>query len=319
MSVPRVHHFVPVFYLNGFADPRILERERKRVIWVYEQRKTIRKSTPENEARKKDFYIHERGSLEKALSKMEGIIGPIFRKLQHEQYFVTESEKGELAQFVGLMFFRGPSGRQCIDKLSGLAMKEIAKEMAQDETGFNERYKRAFGSNKPAMSAEQMREAFLKGDFEIEQRSAGHNLKLMLLFAADLGELFASCNWQILRAPADQLFLTTDNPIASVRPDGLGHATLGVGFALPGTEVLFPLNARSCLRMKRGITDGVLQLTPQRVRLRNKTFMACARRFAYAPERSLSLKRLFDRVGCQLSYLENAFVPSRLASPDWEA
>src|SRR5216684_156667 len=81
ISGSRAHHFLPISYLNGFIDPEILRRQKRRVVWVYERGRGVRKSTPENEAHQRDFYLHESGSIEGALAEMESVVAPILADL----------------------------------------------------------------------------------------------------------------------------------------------------------------------------------------------------------------------------------------------
>jgi hypothetical protein len=191
-------------------------------------------------------------------------------------------------------------------------MKIISQERARDEAGFKEDYvKVARTENIPFSDekARELREFILKGDFDVEQKSAGYNLKMMLDTAADTGITLANLNWQILWAPESQLFLTADNPVISILPGDDRRATIGVGFARPGVEVYFALSAQACLRMGQDLEEDVFDAKGKYVRQVNSTLMFCAGRFTYAPERNAKLKKLFDKVGCQLVYGETAFVP----------
>jgi hypothetical protein len=51
---PRKHHYIPRFYLDGFAS-----RQPKPRLWVYEKGRDARKSTPKLEGCQRDFYTFE--------------------------------------------------------------------------------------------------------------------------------------------------------------------------------------------------------------------------------------------------------------------
>jgi hypothetical protein len=51
---PRKHHYIPRFYLAGFASPGPKPR-----LWVYEKGRDPRKSTPKLEGCQRDFYTFE--------------------------------------------------------------------------------------------------------------------------------------------------------------------------------------------------------------------------------------------------------------------
>jgi Protein of unknown function (DUF4238) len=68
MNAPRAHHYLPVFYLKGFTSPYAGR------LSVYEKGKPLRKSTPVNEAHRRDLYSFEdeqghHRDFEKQLSK----------------------------------------------------------------------------------------------------------------------------------------------------------------------------------------------------------------------------------------------------------
>jgi hypothetical protein len=309
MSGSRAHHFLPISYLNGFIDPEILRRQKRRVVWVYERGRGVRKSTPENEAHQRDFYLHESGSIEGALAEMESVVAPILADLREHPRPPTAAESGELAHYIALTFYRGPTGRQHIDQMASSVMKEISMEMAKDEANFKKTCEETAREHDLNIRADELREWVLKGEFDVQQKSPGYNLKLMLELSTELGHILEAFNIQVLVAPENQPYLACDNPVVSLQPSASARALVGMGFGLPGVEVFFPIGALTCLRLCREFPGGIRRTSPHEVRQVNKILMVCARRFTYASEKSATLEEYFDRIGCRVRYGENAFAP----------
>lgn len=312
MPGPRAHHYVPVFYLKGFIDPWIFRRQKRIVLWVYERGREVRRSTPANEAHQKDFYVHEMGSIETGLGKIEGHVAPIFDDVLEKRRFLTNQEKSEMAHFISLMFMRGPSGRGFVDELGARLMKHETLKLAKDEVEFRKLYEEASRDEGIPVSADTLREWVLKGEFEVVQKSPGYNLRMALECSTDIGNVMEELDWQLLYTATDDLFITSDSPVVSLESDGRGKAIIGAGFGRPGVEVFSPMSSTICVRMKRGIREGIHEIPGGWVRNINKVFMSCSRRFVYAGMPSATLKRLFDRVGCRVIYGVNALLPPPL-------
>jgi len=112
-------------------------------------------------------------------------------------------------------------------------------------------------------------------------------------------------------APADMFFMTCDNPVVTIRPTNDGTAFVGMGFGWPDTEVLFPLNKRSCLSLARRCREEKAEISKRRVTQINDMMMFAAQQYLYAPRGYRRISRLFDERGRKIKYGENAFM-SRL-------
>jgi hypothetical protein len=136
ISGPKAQHYIPKFYLKGFTD-------KQHVLWVYEQFKPLRDSTPKKEAHRPDYYTHaEDGqrdeSAENALQGAERQVAPIIRKLANPLYVLTQENAYHLTIFVALMFSRVPSWRDYLNTLAGKVIKEKLVKLASDKEQFHE-------------------------------------------------------------------------------------------------------------------------------------------------------------------------------------
>lgn len=314
MSDPRLHHYIPRFYLERFADPQSTQSEKKAILWVYERGREIRKSTPEKEARQRDFYAFKdagerQQDIENALATIESMVAPVLEKVADSDYFPEEEDRGVVATFIALMFTRVPSHREFTNREFGRFMTGWLQEDARNEEKFDTEYaKFQQEMGPPDLTAEEMRRFILDGDYEIEQKSAAFDLNLMMKASADIAPVIYGYGWQIWHAERGELFLTSDNPVVTSLP-GPGWMKFGLGFGIRGVEVVFPLGSTVCLFMKVGAKEGIVSVGNRSVRDINKRLIMCARRFLYGGEHSRKIAEVFERHGGQVIYGETAFLP----------
>lgn len=148
----------------------------------------------------------------------------------------------------------------------------------------------------------------LSGKYEVQPRSAV-NLRSMVLSAVDLIEELKRFDYQVLYAPAENFFLTSDCPVFSIQPDGKGKATVGSGFCRPNVELYFPLNKRTCWRMRNAIAlSRKIVAKESLVAQINKMVMVTATQYVYSSQSHRRIARLFDERGCQVRAGKNAFL-----------
>lgn len=299
-------HYIPRFYLKGFTD-------REGVLWVYEKFKAPRASKPKEEAHRPDYYTHadagERDeTAENLLKGIESRVALPIRKLANPHYVPTREGMADLTFFVAVMFARVPSWREFLDRLFGETMKTKSMELARDKDKFAEMIQQAEQAGAVrATDCERLRGFILSGDYEIRQESVGFNLGTMFKSALTIAEMLEEFRMEALYAPAGTFFLTSDSPVFTLRQEGK-HAALGGGFGWPNTAVYFPLNKRSCLRLKRGLTPRGRPIDVDYVQRINRVTMAFANRFLYSNEGYRRTARLFDEYGCKIKPGRDAFM-----------
>jgi hypothetical protein len=169
-------------------------------------------------------------------------------------------------------------------------------------------------TGKPVGDYENLRQFILKGEFEIVQASSAYNLGAMFNTAFMVLEELRYFGYEALYAPKGKLFMTSDSPVFTLQPDGSGQAAIGVGFGWPDVEVYFPLNKRTCLRLKRGIEPQGRFVSQRRVDQVNNLVMATANQFLYSSEGYRRITRLFDERGCRVRMGKEAFLRTPPAS-----
>jgi len=304
------HHYVPEFYLKGFMD-------KKHVLWVYEKGTNApRPSTPKQEGHRENYYTFtDRGyaddSAEKMLSRAESMVAPTIRKLANPQFKMTDKQRSELYSFVALMFVRVPAYREFLDDQAGRMMKAFGQKKARDKEEFYaglRQYESETG--KPlGMDPEKLREFAMSDRYTVKQMSVAFNLQFALRACITIAEILdREYSDDVLYAPAGQFFLTCDNPIVTLGPGTDGQATIGMGFAWPQTEVVFPLNKRACMILSRRGQRQQIAASESRTKQINDLMMVVAQRYVYGPVGFRRLSRVFNERGPKIRYGENAFM-----------
>lgn len=305
-SEPKAQHYIPKFYLKGFAD-------RHKTLWVCERFKPIRSSKAKDEAHRPDYYTvteqsHRNETAEDILKEVESRAAPIICKLANPQYTLTRENASHVIMFVAFLFARLPSWREYLNNLSvQLAWKMLLRAVGDKE----EFHKTCAAIEKEQGNSlgdpEEFRQAVLNRGFDIEQSKA-HNLGSMCLSACSIAKSLATMGYQAFYAPQGRFFLTSDSPVWTLQPDGAGEAAVGIGFGWDNVEVYCPLNKRTCFRMKRGIEPMGRVIEEGRVDEINRVTMATAVQYLYSSESHRRIARLFDERGCKVQVGKNAFM-----------
>lgn len=314
--MPEEHHYVPRFYLKGFTENKKL--------WVYERHQKPRESKPKDEASRPDFYsldadeTGERNDApEKQLARIESIAAPIIRKLVTPHYVLTPEKAAELIFFIALTFVRTPAWREHLNRVAVKAKRDHDIKLAQNKEPFYEML-REMDTQKKITEAdyEKLRQMFLSGDYELEQKSAGFNLWAMFTSGMQVAEIIAEFQYQAHYAPQGMEFFTSDNPVYTVGPDDEGSMVVGTGFGRPDVRVYFPLNKHACFYMRRGIRTMAILTTSTFVDQANYLTMLTATKNLYTSKCLRRTMLLFNQNGCKVKAGENAFM-AEPSPPDW--
>jgi hypothetical protein len=158
------------------------------------------------------------------------------------------------------------------------------------------------------MDTEELRQFILSGEYEIEQTSHAYSLGTMFTSGLAVMDELQKFGFEVLYAPKGQFFVTSHSPVFTIKPEGNGQATVGMGFGWPGVEVFFPLNKRACLRMRKGLQPKKIFISEEKLEMVNNLIMATATQFLYSNENYKRLARLFDERGCKVRAGRDAFM-----------
>jgi hypothetical protein len=307
-SEAKAQHYIPKFYLKGFTDTN-------GKLWVCEKFKPIRDSKPKLEAHRPDYYTHaEKGerdeTAENVLKQAESRAAPIIRKLANPQYVLTPETASHVMTFVAFMFTRVPSWREHLDNIAAQVAMNGLRRAASDKEKFHQSCIDLEKAKRTSLGVdfEKLRQDILGETFDIRQGSIAFNLGAMFTSAFAAAKELAAMGYQALYAPEGKSFLTSDSPVFTLQPDVTGQATIGMGFGWKNVEVYFPINKRTCFRMKKGIQPKGRIVEAERVDEINRVTMITANQYLYSSQGFKRTARLFDQYGCKVKAGKNAFM-----------
>jgi hypothetical protein len=223
---------------------------------------------------------------------------------------MTRERAAYLYVFVAFMFVRVPSWREYLDRTFVETVRQNQLARARDKERFHQSCKdmeRDTGKSL-GMDTEELRQFSLSGEYEIEQTSHAYSLGTMFTSGLAVMDELQKFGFEVLYAPKGQFFVTSDSPVFTIKPEGNGQATVGMGFGWPGVEVFFPLNKRACLRMRKGLQPKKIFISEEKLEMVNNLIMATATQFLYSNENYKRLARLFDERGCKVRAGRDAFM-----------
>jgi hypothetical protein len=212
MHEPKLHHYVPRFYLSRFTDV-------SGYLWIWERdRDRIFRTKPNRVAAEKDFYhiaeLAEHGYdpllMEKQLSQLEGEVAQItsqwldwLREMKPQQKIeVPDVNRDLVSLYIALQFFRTADARDT-----------LAAFVAESE------------KSKPLSAAERQQ------------------IHLEMLWNSDIFRKLAtrikSATWVFGRNTTSSPFISSDNPVAFRTADNSRWLKAGIYSA--GTYSVFPL------------------------------------------------------------------------------
>lgn len=276
---PRKHHYLPQFYLKGFAD------ENERLLQCDRNTGKLVAVGVGDAAAKKDFHRLEtpRGvepgfdsnAAEKMFAELECIDAEVLRQTLADPAVLERQPRlrAGLIGFLQMMFFRVPKVHEMLTNTTGKAIEAGIRVMEKGG---------AFGD-----VPDDIRQ-YLNG------RSIADVLRpkpknWLLIFnmvrlgsSHDLYKLLWPRNVAILIAKGFRGFITGDAAVALYDPRARRTALRASGFASPTAEFSFPLSPRMLLLLGHGISPGVATVTDDEVRQFNRRTIVWSERFLFS-------------------------------------
>lgn len=242
-SQPRLHHYLPRFYLRAFSDPTILKREGKSAIWVYEKQKSPRRGSPDNEARERDLYAFDDSGAkntqaEEWFARLESEVAPILERLRKRDHVLTPDERDWLAVFVGTMYTRTPAGRRWQDERVAPAASQYITEAAANPDAFASLFHEVYDPNEFQVDVESIRKDILEGKLETFAKRPDLNITAMVEVGRRMAKVLMQLDWQVVHSDGSQFFITSDSPvIPELRNDAEEKTYFWMGVERPGVNV----------------------------------------------------------------------------------
>ena len=310
------------FYLHRFARPQT-PADRKAKLWVYQRGVAPFLSTPYSVGKENGYFAVTRPdgtldeSMESALAAMDGAGARILHLIDYETFVASTRDVETLFRYVALTFVRTNARRGLTAKIINY-MRDAYEELARDPAWIQEQVRAYEQFSGILTSAEEISIATRRVAERLARPEYTKNGFVQGLFRL-AQSLFAELRgrpWQIWEAPGSTRFVTTDNPVITLKPDVLAGFSPGWGFRATGVTTFFTISPSCCVvignglrvdrhwrRATRGDVNGV-----------NKGLIMCMDRWAYSDCRSDETEWLVNHVGGSIKYGVNAFVPEWLTN-----
>lgn len=247
-NIARHHHFIPQFYLDGFT---ITDSSRSQIHVIDKMKKLSFKTSIRNVGGIRDFNRidiegHSIDSVEKAYSEFEGHVKPVLKYIDGTKSLPIDDDFSILMQFVALIGVRNPQIRENIGGVQKQIAEAFAVNLVSTQNEYEkilERMKERGKTLKNNTSYEQMKDFIENKRYKIHIPNEifilleFKSLKMILPF------LFER-NWTLLVTTDDiGNFILCDRPLTLSFSENKNYDKFfGPGFAVKGTELIFPIN-----------------------------------------------------------------------------
>jgi len=237
----------------------------------------------------KDFYTvrlkdapWDRRVETEIFSIIDGMSSSAIRELLFQS--PTREAISNVLYFMAVQTHRTPTFARTMKEMYVSSAEEMMRLMAVDVGRMQsvlDRYSRDTGKSINA-SAESMVKAVTEKGLKVEATETAF-LSHIFSQAESTFKLMAQLFWQVLIAPQNAGFITCDNPLTVVPPEGCPL----VGFFVPGTVSYFPLSRQICVRLDgAGKPFGSRKISKETVQAINRNIAANSERFVMGPDKA---------------------------------
>jgi hypothetical protein len=252
--------------------------------------------------------------MEKILAALETKSAELLPLLNYETYVLSQRDEETLVGHVALTFARTNARRGLTAKILD-QIRDAYKELAADPIWLEEQAQAFEGFSGVVTTPGEISAAtgkVLEKLAKPEHANDGFVQGLLRLAEGIFRDLRGK-PWQIWEAPEPMQFITTDNPVITLKADTWGAFTPGWGFRTPGVTTIFPISPSRCFVIGESVGAGRRywrRATARDVNGVNKGLIACMDRWAYSAAFSQDIEWLVNNLGGSVTYGVNAFVPA---------
>lgn len=299
---PKRQHYLPRFYLDGFAVDGLVA--------VYDREKNqVRRQQPKDTTVIGHFYTMEdaegrrRFEIEALLSEYESKASPVIKNLAAKQT-ITADERSDLAVFMALGAMRTPDIVESLQRMNSAMILEVAKRMYADVEMVAADLRKdpacaGWLDDDVQAQAQAMVDIAQNGQLTV---STGEKwaVKMAIKMSLELAPIFAGRDWVVAHRDSEKKsFVTTDAPVilSSTDPSESSMSIYGIGFGSPDAVVAFPLT-QSCVLMMHGDDAGFghIDVNADGVRRANLAMVKKCKRFVVGRDEAL-VQSLVKQVG----------------------
>jgi hypothetical protein len=245
---PVRQHYIPKFYLKGFAD------EDGKIHLFDRARKSFRATSPDDLSVIKDYYTVlangvKRYDVEKKLSDIESAAKPVLDKLVQCTPLTTE-ELNHLHYFLAVQSLRGPGFRDAAEQMESHLIKRVADEIFANPARAEASMRQAGQDVGDAWTPERMAAMYKKYRDRLTVEVDPHRSLDLMINTADhlFNALRRLSKLVVVKAPKDVLYITTDIPIMS--HNGGCYYPGATVLGMKDTMLSFPVNRKTLLVLR---------------------------------------------------------------------
>lgn len=239
MSLPKAQHFLPRYYLRGFALPSPSGKTRQVHVHDLEEDRTFRTSI-RNVGQQTGFYDirHEEiGTLtmEPALAKLDTRCAPAVKKLVRTRDVgrLSDEERTAVAAFCTTTYLRGPALRESMEQTQEALVRHFQENEVPDGVVRDAARREA--------AEEQLERLGLGTPTEDQLKVMVGDLLTDL--GAELTTILHGMRWRLAAAPPGRSIPTSDCPLVRNNDRPRQGPMSNMGLLCRGIEVYFPLSA----------------------------------------------------------------------------
>lgn len=286
MSTPRKHHYLPQFYLEGF---KILPQKGKKPhIWQIEKNGSQRHYNPAitDTGCIRDYHSldHDQEpdhkTIESLLSTIESKQAELVQSIVYSKD-IKYSQIRELAELISLMRYRIPAFASYIETSHRKIVLDTFKIM--------------YRSGKFGTPPKVLRQMFESKGIDEALNIKISNWKIIekiieVSFSPESISLLSQLNYQIYYASEPDSFVTSDNPVALFHPNYDDLKPYGVGLAIKGVELTFPLSFDTLVVAGRHLEPGSYLAKRDQVNEFNRRTIIMGENYIFSNKNSTELK-----------------------------
>lgn len=242
MPPPKRHHYLPVFYQEGFCSDGFL--------WIYDRKENrFRRDQPVNTGVIGKYYTFDTASGEESAAVEEFLAQWVDTPAKNAIDKIVRGgplsarERSDFSLFLSFLRVRTPD----FEKEYKVSMKAMGEGLFRRMCYDDERSDRMLRKMDPVqivgreMGFQEFKD-FMFSQVEAVPTKLGW-LDVMRETAVRSAKVLFSMRWTLLAAPAGTAFITSDNPFTVIPPPGVAAA----GFATPRAIKIVPLTSTAAL------------------------------------------------------------------------
>lgn len=264
MSKPKLHHYVPRFYLRGFADhnDRLAVRQRNGGAYVTSTKNVMARSGLYNVTSEPLTAEHTLGDIESMASSALQILRSGCLPSS------TSTERKALTLYMGVQLSRNTDAFCLSEFVSRITNRfgSFQVEMSDMRSYLTE----AYGFKPPEheiKAARDMAYIFGTGPGSIDEMRA-IEVKMIFDTLDAAASLLEARSWSLESSKTESL-ITSDRPIVLWNPPSPEDDYRGVG-AGDAEEIWFPIDRSRILTLRRGGPEEIRRIGPERVAFVNQ-------------------------------------------------